>query len=230
MKIKKLGEIPEEDLNKEIPEINSDFDKINFQIPKNTSVINKNYMIYGSIIFIALIGFVLYFFVIKDSGNENENSILNSTEYEDIKRKELELKERELKLREKQLSGSANTESQQNSAGATNFENQASVKISEWINSIGSSDKSAAYYLMKPEKRGDFSRFNSIKGYGGITRTQLFSCNTVLTSGCTAQVIAEYESIDPYNKSGKFTQRFFINNCSGNWIITDIKNMNIENY
>ncbi|MBS1552966.1 MAG: hypothetical protein JST15_12950 [Bacteroidetes bacterium] len=230
MKIKKIGELPEEEIKKESSEIKSGFDDTKFNIPKSAIPLNKNYMIAGAAVFLILAAFVLYFFVIKDNTKEESLSSDKTTGLDEIRRKELELKERELKLKEKQLNQPPVTNSAQTSAGQSSFEVQASDKIREWVNSLGTGKLSNAYNMMSPKRRGDYSKFNSTKGYGGITSTAIYSCNTEWSSGCYAEVVAYYESIDPYNKSGKYKQKFSINNCSGNWQITEISNISIENY
>jgi len=230
MKIKKVGEVSEDEIKKESSEIKSDFDDTQFSITKETSRVNNNYLIFGSLIFLVLIALVLYFFVIKDNTTGETLSTNNNTGVDELKRKELELKERELKLKERQLTQSNITSTEQSSAGQSSFEIQASDKIKDWINSLGSGNLSNAYYMMSPKRRGEYSKFNSIRGYGGITSTTIFSCNTDWSSGCYAEVVAFYESIDPYNKSGKYKQKFFINNCTGYWQITEISNISIENY
>lgn len=230
MKIKKIGELPEDKLKEEPSEIKSDFNDIKFTIPKSSIPVNKNYLIIGSVIFLVMIVFVLYFFVIKDNTKEESLSSNNTTGLDELRRKELELKERELKLKEKQLTQPNVTKSDQTSAGQSSFEIQASDKIRDWINSLGTGNLSNAYNMMSPKRRGEYSKFNSTKGYGGIKSTAIYSCNTEWSSGCYAEVVAYYESIDPYNKNGKYKQKFFINNCSGNWQITEISNISIENY
>lgn len=230
MKIKKIGELPEDKQNIESSEIRSDFDDTQFTIPKSSIPLNNNYMIAGAAVFLILAAFVLYFFVIKDNTKEASLSSDKTTGLDEIRRKELELKERELKLKEKQLNQPPVTNSAQTSAGQSSFEIQASDKVREWVNSLGTGSLSNAYNMMSPKRRGEYSKFNSTKGYGGITSTAIYSCNTEWSSGCYAEVVAYYESIDPYNKSGKYKQKFFINNCSGNWQITEISNISIENY
>lgn len=231
MKIKKVGNILEkkEDKN-ESSRIQNDSVDDQIIIPKSSVAVNKNYLIGGSVVFVILIVLILFLFVFKKDSSKDDVSSDNPGQYDELKQKELELKERELKLKEKQLSQSTSSNTPQSSAGKNDFESQASDKISEWINSIASRDKSIAYYMMTPEKRGDYSRFTSTKGYGGITGTTLYSSVTEWTSGCYAEVVAYYESIDPYNKNGRYRQRFYINNCSGRWIITEIKNISIENF
>lgn len=246
MKIKKIGELPhepkEENQESKADEIkdedlNSESTEPLFDISSSVPIVNKknkSILIGGIGLFIVAVLLVLYFFVLNNDANNKSRNISQTSNEDELKRKELELKERELKLREQQLNKSIETNSgntpDQTSAGKTNFEIQASDKIAEWINALGNRNFSKAYYMMSPKKRGDYSRFSSTKSYGGITRTTVFSCNTNSSSGCYAEVIADYESIDPYNKSGRFTQKFFINNCSGNWEITETSNLSLEYY
>lgn len=224
MKIKKVGDLPENELENK----NIESNEPQFTVPKSSDLINKKFIIAGGVIFVVLVIFAIYFFAIKDkSGNENTISD-KSTTGDELKLKELELKERELKLKEQQLNSNKGNISQEGSS-AGSFENLAAGQVTSWINYLAT-DKSTAYYMMSPKQRGDYYKFNSTKAYGGISSTKVFDCTTSWSSGCYAEVIADYESLDPYNKNGRYKQKFFINNCSGQWQITDIKNISIQLY
>lgn len=130
-------------------------------------------------------------------------------------------------------------ESKTNSTNTTPYNNNssndiktdaASEKILSWINSLGKRDFKSAYSLMNKKKYGNYDKFSSKKGYGGITSTSVYSCQTDIKNNCSYEVVADYEAIDPYNKSGRYKQRFFINSCSGYWEITKIQNIKVENY
>lgn len=221
MKIKKVGEPDKDDTT----ESSGQVAQPKVTKPPNTGEVNKNFIIIGSVIFFLLAATVVYFLVIKD---KSDGEVTQNSSIDDLTRKEIELKERELKLKEKQLN--APPSSEQSSSRQTEFQNQAASKVSDWINALGNRNFSNAFNLMSPSIRGDYSKFSSSKRYGGITSTRIFSCETTNISGCSAEVVADYEAIDPYNKNGRYTQKFFVNNCSGYWQISGINNLNIQYY
>lgn len=113
--------------------------------------------------------------------------------------------------------------------GNENF-GKASDIVTAWIESLGKRDFQAAYDLMTPSLSKGYDAFTSTSRYGGITKTLLHSSETVSSSGCNYVVIASYDSYDPYNRDGKFTERFYVNNCNGVWQITNIRNVSVEYY
>jgi hypothetical protein len=236
MKIKKVGNKPEEEKSP-IPENESidinldDLDKkFDKEFIQSKSFFNSKLFLFGSLgIGLVVIIILLFIFVINKDNNET-TSILKQTASDSLKLKELELKEKELKLKEQQLSGSQQNNNTESTKPVEVIQTAAPDKVREWINALGSRDFSKAYYMMSKTKRGDYSKFSSTKGYGGITSTSINNCYTDSYGSCYAEVIADYEAIDPANRSGKYRQKFFINNCSGFWEITEIKTLNIQYY
>jgi hypothetical protein len=108
--------------------------------------------------------------------------------------------------------------------------NEASDVVKSWIESLGKRDFETAYNLMSPSLSKSYAVFTSPNRYGGITKTKVHSVETVSSSGCNYVVVASYDSYDPYNRDGKFTERFNVNNCNGDWQITNIRNVNVEYY
>lgn len=234
MKIKKVGEIPsnsqpEDHPNIENSSIQSDTANNQKEISQAKNKSNKKTIIFSAIgLFLVILIIIIYFFVINNDGvNLNNTSSADS-----LKLKELELKEKELKLKEQQLGNSQTKSSQQNNSNQQIevIQTVAPSKVREWINALGNRDFSKAFYMISPTKRGDYSKFSSPKGYGGITSTTIYDCYTENYGSCYAEVIADYESIDPANRSGRYKQKFYINNCSGIWEITDMKTLNIQFY
>lgn len=113
MKIKKAGKPPEE----LPPEIRSEIDNTQFEVPEASLNINKTVLFGGAGVFMILVLLALYFFVFNNANQSDTIVKSNSPDYEDLKRKELELKERELKLRENKLNQS------QQSGSDKNYEN-----------------------------------------------------------------------------------------------------------
>lgn len=107
---------------------------------------------------------------------------------------------------------------------------EAVSKIIEWIDNLGKKDFQSAYNQMSPSLRGTFESFSSPKKYGGITGTKVYNdeIDVYNISDCYFEVIAIYDSYDPLNGNGKFTDQFKINNCNGNWEITSIKRVHKE--
>jgi hypothetical protein len=219
MKVKQVGEIHEPDSGK-------------VQQPFKAPKIPKTKLyLYGAIglFVIAAAAVLIYVFVLNK--DDDSGVVVVSTEQtgnmtsEDIRRKELELKEKELQLKERQLK-----ESDPGGSSQTDITAGPAVQVRKWIISLGKQDYSTAYNLMAPNIRPDYKKFTSIKGYGGITGTSVFSCEVEKDYGCAFDVIADYESIDPSNRNGRYKQRFTINNCSGYWEITKIQNISINFY
>lgn len=102
--------------------------------------------------------------------------------------------------------------------------------VSKFIQSLGNRDYSSAYDLMTEKRRGSYSKFSSTKGYGGITSTRIFSCSYIRDLDGQREIIADYESIDPENKSGRFKQYFYLVPDRDSYLITDIKNIDIQWY
>jgi len=209
---------------------------INEKPPVSKSSGNIKFFIFGGIflVFIAAAVLIYYFVIDKNDGVKVVNS-QNSDKSADIKQKELELKEKELELKQKELDGmqSGNNNSSSQNTGVSKEpgkSSEASNQVSTWINALGSREYSTAFYLMAPAIRGTYSKFSSKSGYGGITRTKVISCETTGISGCSFEVTATYESFDPYNKDGKYTQLFTVNDCKGYWEISVIKNISINYY
>lgn len=104
----------------------------------------------------------------------------------------------------------------------------AAETVKSWIIALGKQDLSTAYNMLSPKARGDYSKFTSTKAYGGITKTNIHAVDVTSTDGCYYVIVAVYDSYDPYNRNGKFTQKFEVSNCEGSWLITSVKNMKVE--
>lgn len=205
-----------------------------FELSNFTNKKKNNLPVYigGGVIAVLLI--ILTYYLITEFSSANEDSddeVVSETDNE-IKKKELELLEKELDLKEKELegSGSDNSSEIEEPNVKADVEVEAANQVKKWINALGNGDYNTAYYLMDSKQRGSYSKFSSVSGYGGITSTSINNCYVDNSYGCSAEVVADYESIDPYNKSGRYKQRFFINNCDGYWKITSLKNISINYY
>lgn len=102
--------------------------------------------------------------------------------------------------------------------------------VVKFIESLGKRDFSAAFGLMTEKRRGSYSQFSSTKGYGGITSTKIFSCSFTGENDGKSEVLVDYESIDPSNKSGRFKQYFYLTRFNNSYLINEIKNINLEWY
>lgn len=160
----------------------------------------------------------------KESSKLNSDSLSgnpqNNTEAE-LKKKELELKERELALKEREFDKQNNQQSSLNSPEGV---------VTKFIESLGVQDWSAAFGLMSEKRRGSYSTFISRKGYGGITSTKIYSCSYTGETNGRKEVMVDYESIDPSNKSGRFKQYYYLTPFNDSYLISEIKNINIEWY
>jgi cold shock CspA family protein len=155
----------------------------------------------------------------NDKPKEIIETKVTSTAQEDIRKRELELKQRELALKEKELEKQKSQQPNLNSPEGV---------VTKFIQSLGNQDWSAAFGLMSEKRRGSYSTFSSTKGYGGITSTKIYSCSYTGESNGKKEVMVDYESIDPSNKSGRFKQYYYLTSFNDSYLITDIKNINIE--
>lgn len=160
----------------------------------------------------------------KENSTVNADSLSgnpqNITET-DLKKKELDLKERELALKERELDKQNTKQPSLNSPEGV---------VTKFIQSLGKQDWSAAFGLMSEKRRGSYSNFISIKGYGGITSTKIYSCSYTGETNGRKEVMIDYESIDPANKSGRFKQYYYLTPFNDSYLISEIKNINIEWY
>jgi len=237
MKIKKIGNKPtdegsaspeKESFDLNLEDLDKEFGNEFAVTKRRKSSFNPTFLLLGGLgIMVAVIIVLLFVFVINKEDSDPKSQ---QTASDSLKMKELELKEKELKLKEQQLSGKSSNNQTQSTQPVEVIQTVAPDKVREWINALGSRDFNKAYYMMSKTKRGDYTKFTSRNGYGGITSTTIYECYTDSYGSCYAEVIADYESIDPANRSGRYRQRFFINNCSGFWEITDMKTLNIQFY
>lgn len=107
---------------------------------------------------------------------------------------------------------------------------QAEETVKNWINALGNRNFKEAHGLMTLKKGGSYSKFCSINGYGGINRTNILNCMIDTENETGAEVVAEYEAFDPANRDGKFKQRFTLVKEGNNWLISDIKKIDIVFY
>ena len=156
---------------------------------------------------------------IKTNSELNQNNTQSSSD--ELKKKEFDLKEKELAIKEKELE---KQKTQQNNL------NSPEGVVTKFIESLGKRDFSAAFGLMTEKRRGSYSNFSSTKAYGGIASTKIFSCSYTGETNGKKEVIADYESIDPVNKSGRFKQYFYLIPFNDSFLISEIKNIGIEWY
>jgi hypothetical protein len=245
MKIKKIGEIKTDkelhDNNfnieeqhqlkqEEFKDIKKDTISEEISIPGSESAKKNKYYITGGILLILIAAVLYYVLIYQKSVNtqDKENELLGSNDKQktengissdDLKKKELELKQKELELKEKELNKQNFQEPNLNTPDGV---------VAKFIQSLGKQDWSAAFGLMSEKRRGSYSTFSSTKGYGGITNTKIYSCSYTGETNGKKEVMVDYESIDPSNKSGRFKQYYYLISFNDSYLITDIKNINIE--
>jgi hypothetical protein len=138
-----------------------------------------------------------------------------------------------------QKNENTNTNSSENTSSSNNTNTNNSLEsnlktpdgvVIKFINSLGNRDFSAAFGLMTEKRRGNYSTFSSSKGYGGITKTTIYNCNYTGKNSDKYEVLIEYESIDPANKSGRFKQYYYLIPFHDSYLISDIKNIDIQWY
>jgi hypothetical protein len=222
MKVKKVGNI-EEQSQVDIPQQPPKLEKVEVDSPIKSEKTNKTkYYIIGGV-FLVIIAALLYYFLIYQ--NSSDIKTTDKTIQDELKSKELELKERELKLKEQEQQKNNTTPTQP----VYNLNTPEGVVV-KFIESLGKRDFSAAFALMTEKRRGNYNTFVSTKGYGGITSTKVLSCSKTGQINEKYEVMVTYESIDPMNRSGKFNQFFYLIPFNDSYLISEIKNINIQWY
>jgi len=100
----------------------------------------------------------------------------------------------------------------------------------EWIEDLGNQNFKSAFSKMQGKQWKNYDWFASSRAYGGITKTEIFNINLMSIDKNYAQVEGDYESIDPANSSGRYTQVFYLTRIYNEWKITRIKTLNIKIY
>jgi hypothetical protein len=221
MKVKQVGNINEQpQIN--IPPQTSPKENLEQAIsPKSGGTKKNKYYIIGGALLIVISVLLYYFLIYQNSGDTSTVK----TSQDELKSKELELKERELKLKEQEQKKNSTSQTQ-----PTYSLNTPEGVVVKFIESLGKRDFSAAFALMTEKRRGSYNSFISTKGYGGITSTKVFSCTKTGEINNKSEVTVSYESIDPANKSGKFNQYFYLIPFNDSYLISEIKNINIQWY
>ena len=87
-----------------------------------------------------------------------------------------------------------------------------------------------AYRMQKIKRLGDENHFCSKKGYGGTEEVNVSSINLVSQSSSISKVIANYITLDPNNSNWELEREFTLTLINGDWIITDLKNINANSF
>ncbi len=97
-----------------------------------------------------------------------------------------------------------------------------------WLQNLGNRDFANAYALMDQEKWSDYDKFKSVDAYGGINKTVVIQLNEQSkTAAGISTVFANYDSYDPQNRNGNFSQLFYLKQTEyGDWVIYKITNTN----
>jgi len=202
--------------------------KQNYEVRKPVATKNTNtlYIVFGGA---GLIIIILLIYIIADK-NDSKKEIVETKvtttqgvtkSQEDTRKRELESKERELALKEKEL--------EKQKIQQPDLSKPDGV-VTKFIQSLGKQDWSAAFGLMTDKRRGSYSNFSSTKAYGGITSTTIYSCSYTGETNGKKEVLVDYESLDPANKSGRLKQYYYLTPYNDSYLITDIKNINLEWY
>lgn len=112
----------------------------------------------------------------------------------------------------------------------------AELTVRDFIKHLGQKELSEAYQLQKNPKWKDQANFNSSeKGFGGITKTKIYSTEKIYAKNNQAKVFIKYIAFDPSNdleKINKFKrycdeagviydQYFFLEKIDKTWYITN---------
>lgn len=100
-----------------------------------------------------------------------------------------------------------------------------------FVNALGRQDFQQAWELRGGTKWGPYSKFSSVKGYGGISKTFVYESTVISENGNTSTVYIDYDSFDPFNKDGRYKQYFTMKKSyDGTWYVSGISNANITYY
>jgi hypothetical protein len=224
MKVKKIGNV-EEQPQVEIPKKETQLESaVITRSVKTTEASKKYYYIIGGILLLIIVSLLIYIFAFKNSNEKTETSVIQN----------------QSQTTPSNVPGTDNNyESQkekiQNINDISTNNPKYDIKTAEgvvvkFIESLGKQDFSSAFALMTEKRRGSYNIFSSKRGYGGITSTKVFSCIKTGEINNKYEVRVNYESIDPANKSGKFEQYFYLIPFNDSFLISEIKNINIQYY
>lgn len=204
---------------KSLPISQKSSENIPVEKTKSKSSVNNfiYYIIGGGVVIIIL--FLLYIYVFKDN---KESSISDTKPVNTI-------------TNNKSNTTTSKSDNQNQNTNSEINKFQANIKtpdgvVIKFLESLGKKDFSAAFALMTEKRRGSYSNFSSTKGYGGITKTTINSCSYTGETNGKKEVKVDYESIDPSNKSGRFKQYFYLIPFNDSYLISEIKNIDIEWY
>lgn len=224
MKVKKIGNVEEQTQN-EIPKIENQIQTQVITRPvKTVEVSKRNYYIIGGILLMIIASLLYYILVYQKSDNKTETLVIQNTSQtppSNVPNTENNISSQKEKIQNNNEISTSNPK--------YNINTPEGVVV-KFIESLGKRDFSAAFALMTEKRRGNYNTFISTKGYGGITSTKVFSCTKTGEINNKREVTVSYESIDPANKSGKFNQYFYLIPFNDSYLITEIKNINIQWY
>ena len=98
------------------------------------------------------------------------------------------------------------------------------------LNALNNGEFKKAYRMQKIKRLGDENHFCSKKGYGGTEEVNVSSINLVSQSSSISKVIANYITLDPNNSNWELEREFTLTLINGDWIITDLKNINANSF
>ncbi|MBZ0202350.1 MAG: hypothetical protein K8I03_04965, partial [Ignavibacteria bacterium] len=102
--------------------------------------------------------------------------------------------------------------------------------VRSFIIELGNRDFYSAYNRQNNKVWGDYSFFSSTKSFGGITSTTIEEVTLNYENSSEASVYIDYTALDPANKNGRYKQDFLLRKTGGEWKITKVKNISVQQW
>tara|TARA_B110000902_G_scaffold237713_1_gene284992 strand:- start:113 stop:1093 length:981 start_codon:yes stop_codon:yes gene_type:complete len=108
--------------------------------------------------------------------------------------------------------------------------NKPDQVVKNFLNALNNGEFKKAYRMQKIKRLGDENHFCSKKGYGGTEEVNVSSISLVSQSSSISKVKANYITLDPNNSNWELEREFTLKLINGDWIITDLKNINANSF
>ena len=102
--------------------------------------------------------------------------------------------------------------------------------VKNFLDALNDGEFKKAYRMQKIKRLGDENHFCSKKGYGGTEEVNVSSISLISKSSSISKVIANYITLDPNNSNWELEREFTLTMINGNWVITDLKNINANSF
>ncbi len=107
------------------------------------------------------------------------------------------------------------------------------VFVGQFLRNLGNQQFVSAYEkcdMPSLKSFKNYNNFSSVNAYGGIVKVETKKLRVENVSNAAAKIYAYYYAEDPYNKNGNYEQYFHLSNKRGEWKITRIETINMNQF